>query len=131
MRENLGAESLRTSARFDSLDRQTQHILTSMIESSEHLKGNASWCFREGFHALTIMISQLLGHLEDKNKNEHLRTRDIVLERLCEYQSFRLMKSQIISEIEMLNVSDSSELKLRYSVQEAILRSLKYGMKVF
>lgn len=73
--------------------------------------------------AITITISHLLSRLEDMNKNEHLRTRAAIAQRLCETQGLPPMEAQVIGGIEFLNVSES---ELRRSIHDAILTSLSY-----
>jgi ATPase subunit of ABC transporter with duplicated ATPase domains len=88
-------------------------------------------------------LSQLLSRLESSNKDNHRQTRDTILECIKEEKQKSIEKCQrkkdgqavkdtdaeafeIISGIEMLNVSQSVEIKLRRAVHSEICQSLQY-----
>jgi hypothetical protein len=58
-RENLNGHSLRASARFDNLDQKTQHILSSLVDST-NITTETSQELREYMIAQTTTISQIL-----------------------------------------------------------------------
>ena len=115
IRDNLDAASVRSSARFDSLDEQTQRIITTLLEQS-----------RAASHEITIALTQLVSRLEAINDERHRQTRDLILEG-------RRRKGkpgdvfEITAGIEMLSVSEVEENHLRNSIQTEILESLKYS----
>jgi hypothetical protein len=136
-RENLNDLSLRTSARFDSLDQKTQQILSSLVDST-NITTETSQELREYMIAQTATISQILSRVELLNQDNHHRTRDIIFQ--CIAQELQALKAEdnrgqkgqlekaydIIARIEMLNVSDDNERMLRTAVQNAIFQSIQY-----
>lgn len=79
---------------------------------------------------ITITLSQILSSLDttaqvfDKSR---LQTRHAVLDAMCERNNVPRDESQeIITGIELLSISQSSEQQLRNKVQAEILESLKY-----
>ncbi|KAE9364418.1 hypothetical protein N431DRAFT_421379 [Stipitochalara longipes BDJ] len=126
IRESLDSQSLQASARFKSLDRQTREILATMLDQTTNANKNTPRELREAMSALTVTITQLLSRVEQINQEGHSRTRDEILRKICEREGMLCSVDQIVSGIEMLNVSDASERKLRTSIQESIINSLKY-----
>lgn len=97
-----------------------------MLDLSSNSNRNVSVEFRDTIDTLTITISQLLSRLEHVNQEAHERTRDEILKKICERQGDLSSADQIKFGIEMLNVSDASERQLRISIQESIIKSLRY-----
>jgi hypothetical protein len=98
-----------------------------MLETPVNTASEISREFHEGINALTITITQLLSRLESLNRDDHRRTRDIILEGIRKKEGVRASKEQeITAAIEMLDVSDAAEQELRTSVQDGIIRSLSY-----
>ena len=125
-RETINLQSIRTSARFDSLDQQTQQVLSSILQCHNDIAGHVS---RE-MMAITTTVSQILSRLCSRNQGSHdvqLCTRGNILEQMCERENHQYHKTQqITAGIEMLSVSDGVEQQVRKSVQMVILRRLGY-----
>lgn len=104
-------------ARFDTRDRQTQLILTSLLESKQNTT-------RE----IEAVVAQLLSRLEAFDlSDQHRLTRDnIILSRMNNPDSDSPEIQTITSSIDVLTVSPSEELKLRSGVQQTILDHLSY-----
>ena len=62
-RETLDAQSIRASARFDSLDIKTQQIVSAMLETRANITNEISREIQDGMNALTITLTQLLSRL--------------------------------------------------------------------
>jgi hypothetical protein len=102
-------------------------------------------------NAQTLAFTQLLSRLESLNRDDHRLTRDMLNERFCDRSArrrsrsdssdtsdhfdssnnepgrLRLKYKEIVSDIEMLDVSDTAESKLRAFVGKKILQSLWYS----
>ncbi|KUJ09034.1 uncharacterized protein LY89DRAFT_788448 [Mollisia scopiformis] len=119
--------AVRTSARFDCLDRQTQRIISAMLGQHTAMSKAVSGVIRDEITALTITLSQILSRREFKSEDDHLRTRQIILQQLCqrEHQSYP-SGGDIVAGIEMLQVSDTQENRLRDFLQRGFIRSLWY-----
>jgi hypothetical protein len=86
-------------------------------------------------NAQTLAFTQLMSRLESLNRDDHHQTRDVFNEifrksssrrSLQESKSPRLEYTEIVSDIEMLDVSDTAESTLRTFVGENILHQLRY-----
>jgi hypothetical protein len=125
--EALDAQSLRSSARFDSLDKATQRIISSTLEIQTNVTSEISREIRDGMNALTTTVTQLLSRLESLNRDNNRRTRDIIWEGICKNEEISYQRGQhITAAIGMLDISDDAEQNLRSSVQCGIIRSLGY-----
>jgi hypothetical protein len=113
-RQKLDAETVRSSAHFDTLDTQTQQILQVLVESKEDLP-------RE----IIKSIAKMLCRLEAVNQSEHHKTRLLIA---FQNSAFGHTPSvgDITAQIEMLDVEDKEEQCFRRSVQKTILESLRY-----
>ncbi|KAG0648144.1 hypothetical protein D0Z07_6009 [Hyphodiscus hymeniophilus] len=129
IRDFLDHEAIRNSARFDTLDATTQQIVSSLLEAQINTTDRhqrLSREFRDGMNSLTITITHLLSRLESLNQDSHRRTRDTILEGICKNKGFSFGGQSITSAIEMLDISDDAEQKLRRSVQRGIIESLRF-----
>lgn len=71
----------------------------------------------------------MLCRIESVNQDNHHQTRNIILDKISEGNEslkFDLQKQSITSSIEMLDVSDASEQRLRASIKEGIIQSPIY-----
>jgi hypothetical protein len=97
-----------------------------MLKQTTNANKNLSRELQETMGALTVTMTQLLSRVERIDQENHNRTRDEITRKICEREGVWCSAEQIVSGIEMLNVSDASEQKLRTSIQEHIINSLKY-----
>jgi hypothetical protein len=85
--------------------------------------------------AQMVAVTQLLSRLETLNQDEHQRTRQAIFRVLC--ASDEALPSQlcgnfdndvdgIIADIEMLDISEAAESRTRDTVQNSILKTLRY-----
>ena len=83
-------------------------------------------------NALTITVTRLLSRLESISQVDHRRTRDIILKRICEEKDVQYRKEQqIAAGVEMLDVSKAVEWRLRRSVLQEIIGSLRYPIMTY
>ena len=123
----LDAQSLGLSTRFDSLDAQTQQILSSVLEISANNTSEHSKELHDTMRELTIAITQLLSRVESLNHDFVRRKRNIIMERLLRGSGIRFHSEQeVTAEVEMFAVSQIVEQQLRTSVNRKIIRSLSY-----
>jgi len=138
-RDKLDSQAIFTSARFDSLDIQTQRIATSLLESGDNATKAISEELRYELDAQTMALTKLISRLESVNQDDHRQTRDIMLRRYHVEQSHRGNSAghigmprdpsgyeEITSDIEMLDVSMNAEQNLRDLVADEVLRSLRF-----
>jgi hypothetical protein len=123
----LDAQSLGLSTRFDSLDVQTQQILSSVLEISANNTSEHSKELHDTMRELTIAITQLLSRVESLNHDFVRRKRNIIMERLLRGSGIRFHSEQeVTAEVEMFAVSQIAEQQVRTSVNRKIIRSLSY-----
>ncbi|CAG8948956.1 hypothetical protein HYFRA_00002084 [Hymenoscyphus fraxineus] len=131
-RENIATETMRASSRFDNLDRQTQQILISILESSSATTSEISRDIRAQMKGQTIAFAQILSRIESLNQNNHRTSRstifhDVSAELPDMFRSYDEEGIQgITADIEMLDVSDAAELKVRKAIHNSILESLRF-----
>ncbi|KAE8447050.1 hypothetical protein EG329_011185 [Mollisiaceae sp. DMI_Dod_QoI] len=113
-REKLDADSVRASDRFDTLDTQTKQILVSMLRAHSDMPQD-----------IINPITKLLCRLQVLNQDEHLATRQMIIE-LRNAQSDSAKLNEITANIEMLDVGDKEEKELRLSIDRKLLEYLKY-----
>jgi hypothetical protein len=115
------------SARFDSIDCETQRILSSILEAKDAVIADLSREYHQGIATLTIAISQLLRDLKSFNQDEHHRVRQEISQRISR-DTFSSSNDvvEITAAIEMLDISNPEERKLRESVTKSIIQSLSY-----
>jgi hypothetical protein len=83
--------------------------------------------------AQTIVLTQLLSRMTSFNQDRHLEARRIIFKELSEEPGAQINGpieddlGEIASEIEMLGVSDTTELRTRNTVHRGILRGLHYA----
>lgn len=88
-----------------------------------------SSAFEDQAANLKTILAQMLCRIESMNQDNHRQTRKIILDKISkgnESLKFDLRDQSIISSIEMLDVSDESEQRLRASIKEGIIQSLIY-----
>ena len=78
-RETLDAHSIRASARFDNLDRQTQEVLLYLLRNPADITSKLSQEFRNQMTAQTTTLSQILSRAESFNQDNHRQTRETIL----------------------------------------------------
>jgi hypothetical protein len=129
-REHLGLQAARTSARFNSLDKQTQHILSAILQIHDNIGSKVSQQINKEITGITITLSQILSRLGPTSQEPHklhLQNRHAILDAICNREDIPHPKAQeVIAGIELLNVSEFSEQRLRNKVQTTILEYLKY-----
>src|SRR5436309_1781323 len=69
IRDNIDAVSVRSSARFDSLDEQTQRIITALLDQRKAVSDE-----------ITVALTQLVSRLDAINDENHRQTRHMILE---------------------------------------------------
>jgi hypothetical protein len=114
-RQKIDATFIRSSARFDALEKQTQQILGAITNTRENLTQDGVLEF------LTRMICRA----EAANQDEHLKTREMIAE-LIRKEDPSSTVDVITARIEMLSVDTEQEELLRRSIQKRILEMLKY-----
>lgn len=125
----IDVQSISTLARFDTLDQQAKQILISILQESNTTASRISNEVREQIIAQTMGIAKMLSRIAPLNLNDHLRTRAVMYDALCENPYTIRVESnidQIVSSIEMLDVSDIVENHLRSTIDTAIRQSLQY-----
>lgn len=103
--QNTNELNVRTLARFDSLDQQTQLILTSLLQSNQ-----------DRTREILTSVAQLMSRLETFNLEEHRRTREMIIERHATDPTLQAIED-ITPSVEILAVSQQEESFLRASVQ--------------
>lgn len=132
IRQKVDEQSIRTSSRFDALDKQTQQILLSLIESQRLTTSEITREIRDQITAQTIVFTQLLSRIGTLNRSQHLETRRIMFKQISEEGGIECLKlmedniGEIVAKIEMLDVSAAEELRTRKRVHTGILQSLHY-----
>ncbi|OCL14738.1 hypothetical protein AOQ84DRAFT_220108 [Glonium stellatum] len=111
LREDVVDLSDKISARFDSLDQQTQRIIEALLKDQNTAKGEVSKGLLEQIGAITRILSRM----ESNNLNEHRKTRD----------SLRYIDG-IDRETKIISVSTKEENSLRLTVEKIILESLYF-----
>ncbi|PVH79135.1 hypothetical protein DL98DRAFT_655557 [Cadophora sp. DSE1049] len=86
IRQSLTAETARTCTRFDTLDREAQQILITVLESTSNTEKKLWKEFRDGMDALTITVSQLIGRFDLTSEDSRRVTRKKIVKRTCERQ---------------------------------------------
>jgi len=129
-RESFDLHSIHASARFNSLDQQTQQILCAISQLHTSITGQISQHVREETAGIAATVSQILCRLDtmcESAKEEHVHFRRSLVKRICMRESSDHPELQEINAgIEMLSVSIGAEQKLRICVQKTILNSLEY-----
>ncbi|CZR58782.1 uncharacterized protein PAC_08674 [Phialocephala subalpina] len=141
LRQSLDNHSIYASARFDQLDIQTQHIAKTLLESGRQTTQNICQEMSIQLNEQTLAFTQLMSRLESLNRDDHRQTRDtfneIMRTSLARRRNSpgtsiegsgkpRLEYTEIVSDIEMLDVSDTIESTLRTFVGESILWQVQY-----
>jgi hypothetical protein len=108
------------SDRFDSLDKQTQRIISSLL-GRDSILTNVSTDIKAQLSSQTLALTQLVSRLSTVNHCDHQKTREMVIKSQCGQEA------EIIAGIEMLAVSDAQESKLRHYIQMHIIAGLKYA----
>ncbi|KAF4629488.1 hypothetical protein G7Y89_g8658 [Cudoniella acicularis] len=109
------AEILRSSARFNTLDTGTQDILKALVNSGEKWTKETS-----------DSIAKMLCRLEAVNQDEHHRTLQMMSDLRTSLLPANSPVDVITAQIEMLNVGDQEEEKLRNTVSRMLLEELSY-----
>lgn len=104
--QKIDAGSIQSSARFDSLDTQTQRILAAITDTKESLS-----------HDLFECLTRLICRSEAVNKDEHQEIRQITTPSTVD---------GITAQIEMLSVGHKEEQLLRRTIQQTLLELLQY-----
>ncbi|KAF8851727.1 hypothetical protein BDZ45DRAFT_808104 [Acephala macrosclerotiorum] len=113
--QNLKAETLRLSIRFDSLDGQTQKVLVAIVESQDDLS-----------HRIVDSVAKMLRRLEVVNRDERHNTRQAIVDLRNAVLSRQDPVNVITAQVEMLDVCQDEEKDLRSSIGRKILESLSY-----
>ena len=93
-RETLDAYSIRASARFDNLDRQTQEILLYMVRSPTDVTTEISQELRDQMTIQTTTLSQILSRAESLSKDNHHQTRETILQCIKEERQKSIKKGR-------------------------------------
>jgi len=123
-------QDVQTSARFNDLDQQTQHILSAILQIHNNVGSKISQQIHKEMTDITTTLSQILSRLDPTSQapnKSHVQSRRAILNAVRERQGIPYKESQeIIAGIELLSVSQSSEQRLRNKVRTTILEYLKY-----
>jgi hypothetical protein len=106
--------AFKMSKRFDALDRQTQYIVSTLVENR---KISANWFSYDALEQ-TATLSQLLNRLELQNQQEHRRAHAMI----AGYAG-----REIVASTETLEVSRDEEAEIRKLVGNKTLESLQYA----
>lgn len=71
------------SGRLDSLDEQKQFIVSALLENSSAVKSDLQFAqdnAREQVASFMRTLAQLISGIEATNQDEHIRTRELILE---------------------------------------------------
>ncbi|KAF8850471.1 hypothetical protein BDZ45DRAFT_751704 [Acephala macrosclerotiorum] len=112
--EKFDFMTFKMSERFDTLDRQTQYIISALVENRKIAANRFSYDALEQ----TATLSQLLSRLELRNQQEHQKTRAMIVG--CPGQ-------EIVPSTETLEVPRNEEAEIRKLVGNKILESLRYA----
>ncbi|CZR58688.1 uncharacterized protein PAC_08580 [Phialocephala subalpina] len=113
--EKIDAASLRSSARFDSLDTQTQQMLESVMNMEKGLSKE-----------IVEFTTKLICRSEAVNQDEHQKTRQLITDLRNSFTSRDSPADIITAQIEMLSVGHEEEQYLRHTIQSEILGLLRY-----
>jgi predicted CoA-binding protein len=102
----IDAGFIQSSARFDSLDTQTQKILVAITDTKESLS-----------HDLFEFLTRLICRSEAVNKAEHQEIRQMTTPSAVD---------GITAQIEMLSVGRKEEQLLQRTIQKILLKLLQY-----
>jgi hypothetical protein len=128
-RAKLDEQALQISEQFDHLDRQTQTIISALLQSSTPKpEAEVYGVLHEEFITIAQALTQLVGRLETVNQNGDRLGRDLIIERERGIRLNEDGEKDIVAAIEMLAVSNDEEKKLRASIQAQILNRLQYSM---
>lgn len=128
-REKIDGQVMHLSARFDSLDRQTQRIISCLLETSKPNPGDEYQDEdRIEIAEVTYALAQLISRLEAVNRDSHRHIRALALAAERGLKLSSTSEQNIVADIEMLDVSNDEEWALQNSIQTQILESLCYSM---
>ena len=113
-RENVDLMFLRFSQRFDSLDEQSQRIITALLETRCKSHGNNSVELQDQ----TIALTRVLNRIETANLEEHQKTRSMIIHGTTSRDTTIHLTSEIFG------VPAEEEKSLRLTVQTILLESL-------
>jgi hypothetical protein len=111
------------SDQFDSLDKQTQLIILSLLDTEEKATKMSNEV-REQIECQTLALTQIISRLSTINENEHRKTREMIMK--TSYDEKFLRNGDVVAEVEIFAVSDLQELKHRSSIQMLIREALAY-----
>jgi hypothetical protein len=122
-RHLVDTQAISTSARFDLLDAQTQRILLAILNSRDDMSREIT----------ATVMTKLLCRFQSLNQDEHPSARQQAREKIRVERSktfnrgtIESIVGDITAEIEMLDVNQSEEIKLRNDIWKSILAGLKY-----
>jgi hypothetical protein len=129
-RSKIDAETMRVSSRFDTLDRQTQEIISTLLESGDRITRNKIMTqeIRDQLNALI----QIVHRIDTVNEDQHRLTLEMIFEQQRVERVQNGLRSStgdeetITAMVEMLTVSDKQETLLRRAVNEQITQSLRF-----
>jgi len=123
-RDDIDSQSIRSSARFDNLDAQSQRIIAALLE---HKTSNeALFCQNMTDHTKMInsTLSQFLNRLENMNQDGPRRIGNDSVLNLRHIAKDDLPR--IKPEVEMFNMSQPDEVHFRSTVSDMILKKLSF-----
>jgi hypothetical protein len=120
-RENVDLMSMTMSHRFDNLDKQTQHIITSMVTNATRIDVNVSNELREQ----TLALSQLVSRIEERISQGNRETQSLITQ-LSKENRTTSGPSQGLSATSPSFVHPLDEARCRATADEGVLASLKF-----
>ncbi|CZR70076.1 uncharacterized protein PAC_19977 [Phialocephala subalpina] len=121
----LDAQSLRATTAFTNLDGQTQHIITQLLENTG--KVNETSKEMKALREQVTSLALCLARVDVAIKEEHLRTRDMILNSTSHPEAGSRQADHITASVEMLSVFRSEEDELRKQVNGSLLWDLSYS----
>ncbi|KAF4630952.1 hypothetical protein G7Y89_g7182 [Cudoniella acicularis] len=112
--EKMELHSIQMSERFNSLDRQTQQIISALVNGQNITRNQGS----DEAVRTTAALSQILCRFRVENYEEHRKTRAMIV---------GIDKGNIIPNIELLDVPPDEEIQLRKQVGTRVLQSLHFS----
>jgi hypothetical protein len=117
--KTISLQSIRLSARFDSLDQQTQLIISALLDHNRGITNE----IRE-IRTQTLALAQLVSRLEVVNGDWNRENRAMIANKLKPRRGDHIRG--ISAKIEVLAISPQEENRQRLHVQDAILTRLQY-----
>jgi hypothetical protein len=109
------------SNRFDAIDHQTQRIIDALLDGGQSAK-----VISREVREQTVALSQLVSRMETINQQEHRKTRALIVNKGVTIDGLSDLEQRVTTDIDLLDISQEDEDKVRLAVAENILDSLQY-----